>query len=1058
MKRIVSVLLLCAMVFALLPMTAFASDDLEIVTKTQQAYENIGIGGGGSMFTPMIDPTDPNRFYATCDMGGLYYSYDRGNSWNRTESYGWLTQACIAENGTVFAGGYGLYASNDHGKTLKLIYPKQVKYRVSRCGWSENLMLAKNFNNGYLNAVAASSTKVWFATTDWDGNFMLMQADHNGDGLQVLYRQTVQAGDSTATDVNMTVHGEVLYYTFDNYLWKYDSATNIITQLYTAQGKLMDVKWIGDQLFLLDDTQTATKILHTRDFVNWTDLSEKNTLPNTYEKWGSSDTFDWHFKEICGNNFENIYLSFSDGSEDGIMKFDGTGFHWVFDSMYKTRNTIKDDGWSYGSHGPFYGICTDPTDDDFILVSNTETVYTIHYGGENDRSVHTTHCIAQADGTFTTAGFNVQTTYCVKEDPFDADHIIICTTDMGLQNSYNNGKSFRRMEITGGNWDIFNTCYDLYFDPHTEGLIYGLWSNRHDVPYNPQLSDRDWTQGAFAVSRDGGTTWDFSYSSGLPADSIPVKMSVKDNGGALTIAIATGNRGFFISYDSGKTFTSISSGMDTVDGLIWGEDIVMTEDTVYCLTAPYNCVSGYWEPAILYTYDLQTGKTEKIDLGELVLVRSLTYHPQKGLYLNVIPTYHYGWFEQWDNGLWVNDNGGLYHYDGNSLSCVFANNNGIFYSAFAPDGTLYATEPYGTVYAGKDGDFSVFAEGLFNQLKNISFSSDGDTMYVTTFGGGTYRMQIDAPETECAHTPQRQNQKEPSCTQTGYTGDEVCTSCGEVLTRGEEIPAHGHTSQQQSGSEPTCTKDGCTGDEICETCGEILSCGEIIPALGHKTQLWNGKEATCTEAGYIGDSYCNTCGILVSMGQSVPALGHTVRWKSNEDETHLQYCAVCGAELLTESCTDENGDSACDTCGYTFTGQITYRKKTSMTGGKSYAITISRKAMQKDLSAEAVTVSGYGTYTIAQSADLTHWTYESGKIWCEEDGVRYYLYVDSNKRLAVTTDSASAATWKASGSRLSTSVKTSSWFSRTTTYYLGVSGSKFVATTHRSTAVFYEVN
>ena len=84
--------------------------------------------------------------------------------------------------------------------------------------------------------------------------------------------------------------------------------------------------------------------------------------------------------------------------------------------------------------------------------------------------------------------------------------------------------------------------------------------------------------------------------------------------------------------------------------------------------------------------------------------------------------------------------------------------------------------------------------------------------------------------------------------------------------------------------------------------------------------------------------------------------------------------------------------------------------------------------------------------------------YESGKLWCEEDGVRYYLYVDSAKRLAVTTDASSGATWKVSGSRLSTSVKTSSWFGRTTTYYLGVSGSKFAATTSKSTAVFYEVN
>ena len=75
-------------------------------------------------------------------------------------------------------------------------------------------------------------------------------------------------------------------------------------------------------------------------------------------------SFDWHFKEIVGNNFDNIYLSFECDVSNGIMKFNGNSFEWVFDSMYKTRNTITDDGWSYGGHGPFSRLCADPSDDD----------------------------------------------------------------------------------------------------------------------------------------------------------------------------------------------------------------------------------------------------------------------------------------------------------------------------------------------------------------------------------------------------------------------------------------------------------------------------------------------------------------------------------------------------------------------------------------------------------------------------------------------------------------------------------------------------------------------
>ena len=280
-----------------------------------------------------------------------------------------------------------------------------------------------------------------------------------------------------------------------------------------------------------------------------------------------------------------------------------------------------------------------------------------------------------------------------------------------------------------------------------------------------------------------------------------------------------------------------------------------------------------------------------------------------------------------------------------------------------------------------------------------------------------------------------------------------------LVSRGQEIPALGHTEQVKNKRKPTCVGAGYSGDSYCITCGELLAQGEYIPALGHKTQLWNEKAATCTTAGYSGDSYCNTCGMLVSQGQTIPALSHRTQWKNNGDGTHLQYCTVCGVELLEKACADGNGDSSCDTCGYTFAVvQTTYRKNTSMTTGESYLITMSNKAMQRDLSAVAIAVSGYGTYTVTSGEDLTHWNYEHGKLWCEVSGVRYYLYVDSNKQLGMTTQKTSAASWTVSGGRISTAVRTSNRNSKTTTYYLGVSGSSFDVSTRKSSLVLYEQN
>ena len=124
------------------------------------------------------------------------------------------------------------------------------------------------------------------------------------------------------------------------------------------------------------------------------------------------------------------------------------------------------------------------------------------------------------------------------------------------------------------------------------------------------------------------------------------------------------------------------------------------------------------------------------------------------------------------------------------------------------------------------------------------------------------------------HNPELKNAKPATCTQDGYTGDEVCKVCGEVITKGEVIPATGHDTQLVGAKPATCTEDGYTGDEVCKTCGVTVKKGEVIPATGHDTQLVGAKDATCTEDGYTGDEVCKTCGETVTKGEVVKATGH----------------------------------------------------------------------------------------------------------------------------------------------------------------------------------------
>ena len=95
-----------------------------------------------------------------------------------------------------------------------------------------------------------------------------------------------------------------------------------------------------------------------------------------------------------------------------------------------------------------------------------------------------------------------------------------------------------------------------------------------------------------------------------------------------------------------------------------------------------------------------------------------------------------------------------------------------------------------------------------------------------------------------------------SCESTGvrtYTATVTFQGKNYTDTRTETLPSLGHKTQLVGAKPATCTEDGYTGDEVCTVCQEVVKKGEVIPALGHKTQLVGAKAATCTEDGYTGD-------------------------------------------------------------------------------------------------------------------------------------------------------------------------------------------------------------
>ena len=206
------------------------------------------------------------------------------------------------------------------------------------------------------------------------------------------------------------------------------------------------------------------------------------------------------------------------------------------------------------------------------------------------------------------------------------------------------------------------------------------------------------------------------------------------------------------------------------------------------------------------------------------------------------------------------------------------------------------------------GTRNVFVD--YPELAWLLFGKSAPTNMSTPSGGAG---EGTAPAPECTHASAKLvNQKDATCTEDGYTGDKVCAACNATVEVGAAIPA-GHKDENQDLKCDTCSKNLCThpesqltgekaascseegytGDKVCTACGEITEEGRILSKTDHTEKLTDQKDATCTEDGYTGDTVCADCDAPISQGAVIPATGkHTF-----ENGT----CTQCGeAEVVNE--------------------------------------------------------------------------------------------------------------------------------------------------------------
>ena len=335
--------------------------------------------------------------------------------------------------------------------------------------------------------------------------------------------------------------------------------------------------------------------------------------------------------------------------------------------------------------------------------------------------------------------------------------------------------------------------------------------------------------------------------------------------------------------------------------------ITVAKATPIVVTVPTVAERGYNPDAALTSSDITGGSVTGVDGNSLAGTWSFTG-------TNIIPTVNNKGYQ----AVFTPDDTNNYNTVTRTITVT------VNKAAKAPNMPEAAMTPAHSTK--KVGNITLQEGWSWQEADKDTVLADGVTVTATAVYIGadkgnyeTESVSITITRRECDHThTEIRNQREATCTQTGYAGDTYCTDCDKLLSTGKELAALGHDYKVTVTKQPTTTEEG-VRTYTCTRCNS--SCTESIAKLPEEQHTHNytgsiTKEATCTEAGVR--TYTCSCGD--SYTENIPATGHSYVSKvtkaaTTTEEGIMTYtCSKCGhsytqpiAKIKSDDSSKDNG-------------------------------------------------------------------------------------------------------------------------------------------------------
>jgi hypothetical protein len=487
-----------------------------------------GIGGGGALFFPKINPANDNEFYVSCDMSELFHSSDFGNSYTQihhsklqvsnTSTYEFTNNANIAycnynDGNSIYPvktmdGGaswnkIAAYSSGTYGDVYKMVanYNSPNQILIGAYG---DILFSNNGGTSFslVKHTANMGAGLIMGGVFWDGSNIYIGTN---EGLIT----STNAGTSFSVQTTSGI-------TTGQLIWSFAGAKNGNTTRFTCITANTADTYNGVMPW---DYYNFAKGVYIMDNDNgtWVPKSTGLNFANDFVMYVG----------MAENDINTIYLGGHDNALGAPLVYKSTNAGSSWSKVFNTTNNANiitgwegsggDKAWSWSE--TCFGVTVAPNNSNKVLFGSFSNVESTADGGTtwkqayvNTSGQHAAGAATPTKQAYTSIG--LENTTCWQVIWPTATKMIACFSDIGGIKSDDGGNKW------GFNYNGFSVNSLYRIAKASNGKLYGACSNIHDMYESTRLADAQLdaadANGKIVFSSDNGDNWATLHSFGHP--------------------------------------------------------------------------------------------------------------------------------------------------------------------------------------------------------------------------------------------------------------------------------------------------------------------------------------------------------------------------------------------------------------------------------------------------------------------------------------------------------------------------------------------------------------